>query len=164
MKKFLLILSVLSLGLIISCENESNEYNLNSNKNSFFDVELGKITYNNGKKTFNITLSRERFFKNFKNTLKETGLNLEPVDFYVFEDNNKNYLRVISKKNYITTVELISINNTFRTGKTSCTSVACASGGGCIPDGSYCTKCNPSDPGLAGDCTRTTSNELTPAP
>lgn len=159
MKKHILFLSLLTLFLIISCENESNEIVLNSNKETFFNTEIGKITNTNGKGTYNITESKEKLFKNFKIALKETGLNLEPIDFYVFEDNNKNYLRVLSKKDYVTTVELIPSNNTFRTGTTSCTSIACASGGGCVPNGDYCTQCTPSDPGLAGDCTRTTSKD-----
>ena len=53
-------------------------------------------------------------------------------------------------------------SNRRATGKTVCTSIACASGGGCVPNGDYCTKCVPSGvqegSGLTGDCTRSTSN------
>lgn len=143
-----------------SCEKEENINNPKTENqftemNTFFESKVGRIDG----EIISITVAEEDILSNAKKALKDTNLNLEPYKYEIFKDNNKNYLRILSKGNYVSTVELLKTpGGGLFTGGTVCTSVACASGGGCVPDGLYCTKCTPEDPTLAGDCTRSTSN------
>lgn len=70
-------------------------------------------------------------------------------------------MRYFSENDIVSTIALIKDeNDQYITGRTICKSVWSASGGGCIPDGEYCTKCERD--GVLGDCERTTISELTP--
>lgn len=156
MKKFFLVLLISTIGIYFSCEQDSGSQNESDNR--FFGSEIGNFSSYSKISDLKITTSKKQILSNAKLALNETGLIIEPEDLHTFIDNGKFFLRIMSKDNYITTVEIISVNGKAIIGETSCTSVACASGGGCVPDGLYCTKCNPTDPTLVGDCKRTTSN------
>ncbi|MCO6163304.1 hypothetical protein [Flavobacterium sp. NRK F7] len=147
--------------LLISCNSEENSLqnleNSNQKMKSFFETIVAKT---DGDK-ISLIVSQEELLESAKQSLKETDLELEPLSYEIFKDNNKNYLRIFSKNKYVTTIELVKVSNsTYATGKTSCTSIACASGGGCVPNGNYCTECKSPDPSTVGDCKRTTTNEF----
>jgi hypothetical protein len=127
---------------------------------SFEDAEVGVLQ----DETPVILVSKKQILMFAEETLKDTKLNLKPFDYKIIDENNKKYLRIYSNDNYVSTIELVvTDSNVLRTGKTVCTSTACASSGGCIPDGSYCTPCiDPRTQGQPGDCVRTTSGGLTP--
>lgn len=149
--------------LLISCDKEENQTQINKNDlptkmEAFFGSTIGKI---NGDKIL-ITVSKEDLLYNAKNAISDSELDLQPFSFEVIKENNKNYLRIYSKKNYVSTIELlISQNKYVSLAETSCTSIACASGGGCVPDGLYCTKCvvDAGSP-YAPDCKRTTTEPI----
>ncbi|RZK04295.1 MAG: hypothetical protein EOO46_16910 [Flavobacterium sp.] len=154
------------VGLLSSCDEEPSSgkqdqrIGLKLQKmSSFTDAEIGILE----NKQLKILVSKNQILSYAKEALRDTKLNLTPIDYKIIEDNNKNYIRVFSKNNYVSTAELIiNENGVLKVGKTVCTSTACASGGGCIPNGSYCTACTPpNSPGLpgSGDCTRTTTGD-----
>ena len=77
----------------------------------------------------------------------------------------KKHLRFYYKDNYVLTIDLLELNSVdgrVGTGKTVYTSQACATWGGCVPNGNYCTPCVPptvqTGSGLTGDYSPSTSN------
>tara|TARA_R110002051_G_C8500837_1_gene464737 strand:- start:137 stop:643 length:507 start_codon:yes stop_codon:yes gene_type:complete len=162
MKKcfYLLVLSL----VFTSCQTEDT----NSDSNSLelkadfeFKTLVGSkiATEKNGKIILNV--SDERILETFKKFNTTNNLQLEPKSFKVINVDGNNYIRFYNKNNQVSTISLIKGNdNYYTTGSTVCTSTACASGGGCIPNGDYCTKCRPegTPPGSPDrDCTRTTT-------
>lgn len=163
-KKPLLALSVFTLLLVafIACNKDEGENSNSGNvelkkMESFEDAEIGILE---GKK-MNIMVSKKQLLDYAEETLKDTKLNLRPYDYKIIEENNTKYLRIYSNNNYVSTVELlVSEGGVLKTAKTVCTSTSCASGGGCLPNGDYCSPCSPPNaPGLpgSGDCIRTSS-------
>lgn len=124
---------------------------------AFQNAEIGILKSDEVK----ILASKSDILSLAKEDLKDTGLNLEPYDYKIENINDVKYIRVYSNDNYVSTAELIlNENGVYKVGKTVCTSKACASGGGCIPSGNYCTGCTPpSAPGVSGDCVRTTTGD-----
>jgi hypothetical protein len=162
MKKLMYLL-VLSL-VFTACQTEdtnSDSNSLTTVKNFEFKTLTGSKIANekNGKIILNV--SNEKVLSTFKNFSKQRGSNLEPESFEIFKFENKNYIRFYSKEGIVSTIALIKdSNNFYSTGLTVCESVACASGGGCIPNGDYCTKFRPegTPPGSPDrDCKRTTT-------
>ena len=147
-----------------SCKNE--EVN-------FIDTELkapvlkeligSKIAHQESDKII-LDVSDSMIMQSFKKFIEENDLKLNPQSFKVVSIDNKNYLRFYSDNNQVSTIALIKgKDNQYIVGKTVCTSTACASGGGCVPNGLYCTECippyaNPEGP-IRGDCTRVTTSE-----
>ena len=163
MKKILFLFSFLFI--LFSCETEdSNVAEATAKLESKFAYFTGSvISYEDTNKN-TIKVSDDKLMQVFKEFVKENKLNIEPLYHKIETIDGKEYLRFYSKGNYVSTVDLLetNTNQSKTTGKTVCTSVACASGGGCIPNGDYCTVCTPPNvqpgSGLTGDCTRTTSN------
>lgn len=129
----------------------------------FHGSEIGMME--NGKLVFN--KSKKSILKSFQNLPGIAELKLTPERLEVVEIDGKSYLRIYSNNNYVSTTEIImgDPNSKFHPiaeiGGTTCTSTDCASGGGCIPEGDYCTKCttyNFMGVPSTGDCTRSTSN------
>ena len=98
-------------------------------------------------------------FKAFNKTMK---LGLEPESFEIIKEDGKNYIRFYNKDNQVSMIAILKGDNKrIIIGTTICTSTACVSVGGWIPDGLYCTKCRPEGtPPKApdGDCARTASS------
>jgi len=159
-KKIAFVLGVFTLLLVsfISCNKEDGE-NANNvelkKMEAFVGAEIGIVK---GEK-MDVMVSKKQILELAEVTLKDTKLNLKPYDYKIIEENKTKYLRVYSNDNYVSTVELIVTDEgVLKTAQTVCTSTACASGGGCIPNGSYCTPCvDPRTQGQAGDCVRTTT-------
>ena len=162
MKKFNLFLVLMSL-IFASCETEDNNKDTNV---SVMDLELDfdhlinrKIGHEvNGE--VKLGVSKDKVMSAFKDFVLKTDLDLEPESFEIISIDNTNYLRFYSKNHQASTIELIiDTDNQFRTGTTVCTSSACSSCCGCVPNGTYCTKCKPqgNDSPIEGDCKRTTT-------
>ena len=153
---------VFSILVFIACNKEDSNENENSvsqkskleKMDSFFGAKIAEIN----DKEVKVTVSKNDILQFANEALNDTHLNLKPYDYKIVEENGLKYLRILSDRNYVSTVELIENDSTLRIGKTVCTSTACASGGGCIPNGIYCTSCVRSN-GLPGDCTRTTTGD-----
>lgn len=155
--------SFIVLMLLLSCNNEENVDGqreasrrvMLKTMESFGDAEIG---IREGNK-LQIVVSKKQILDYAKEALKDTRLNLTPYDYKIIEQDGQNYIRVFSNNNYVSTAELLEgENGILRIGKTVCTSTQRATGGGCVPNGVYCTPCIPPNaPGLSGDCTRTTT-------
>ena len=117
-------------------ENQSSETLLENFTGSEIAIEdKGKVSLN---------FSDEIIMNSFKKFNSKMELGLEPERFEVINIDNKNYLRFYSKKKQVSTIALVQLDNKrIVLGETVCTSIACATGGGCISDGCYCTKCRP---------------------
>ncbi len=166
MKKVLMLFCAFTL-VTFSCEQENSSQNSDEvelNKSiSFENLTNSKIgVENKGKVELNV--SDEKIMETFRNFVKINELELVPRSFEVVNIDNANYLRFYSDNNQVSTIALLkNENGEFQTGTTVCTSVACASGGGCVPSGVYCTKCLPLGPdGPSGDCKRTTTVVIDP--
>ncbi len=162
MKKIFFLFSFLFV--LFSCEtDEKNLVDATAKLDAKFASFTGSIiSYEDNDKNV-VKVSDGKLMQVFKKFVADNKLNLEPLHYKIETIDDKEYLRVYSKNNYVSTVDLIKTDSNRRaTGKTVCTSIACASGGGCVPNGDYCTKCVPSGvqegSGLTGDCTRSTSN------
>ncbi|QTE21676.1 hypothetical protein [Polaribacter cellanae] len=148
--------------ILVACQTEDNKGN-----DSLAKFEINKLT--NSKIAFEdegkliLNVSDHKILETFKAFNKTMELQLDPERFEIIKVEDKNYLRFFSKNNQVSTIALEKgSDNIYRTGSTVCTSTACASGGGCIPNGNYCTKCRPEGtPPKApdGDCRRTTTGE-----
>jgi len=152
---------------LISCntDNESNESDelFENNSKSFeelINTQIGSIEDNK----ISLDISDENLLESFRIHAKRR--NIDPENFKVVKIDLKWYLRFYNKDESVTTIALIKSKNPesgrIYLGNTECTSSACSSGGGCVPDGLYCTECNPpsthDDSGIKGDCSRTTSS------
>jgi len=163
MKKIsLLFLMVFSLIIITSCESDENKDSIRSTNE--ISSELKSLTNgeigvkNNGKATLGV--NEDEILKVAKEFMARTDLKLEPISAKIEFINDRTYLRIYSKEDYVSTVELTYNHSTgtYWTESTVCTSRVCASAGGCLPNGQYCTECRYGNDGnLKGDCSRSTS-------
>lgn len=152
---------VFTVLFIYSCINDNGNSTQNNSKQSAnvekMDAFFGaKIAVNNSK-DLKVVVSKQDILKYAEVALKDTKLNLIPQDYQIISENGKKYLRILSNDNYVSTVELTLEGNNYKVANTVCTSTVCASGGGCIPDGNYCTPCKFSNGLPSSDCTRTTT-------
>lgn len=173
MRKSLFILLLFSF--LFSCENENVKQenssvvevelarkNLSSNSTAIYNFDEltdSAIGYDdNG--TIKLAVSNEKILETFFWFSKLHSSKLTPKSFEVIEIDGLNYLRFYSENDIVSTIALIkNENDQYITGRTVCETVWCASGGGCIPDGVYCTKCV--NDGVRGDCKRSTTSEPT---
>lgn len=164
MKKVILFFIVI---FIASCHSEDYEITKTpDSSNKIENLNLSKIGTKKGDDIV-LNVSKEMLLEVFRADSKKYILGINPVSCKIEKINAKDYLRFYNEDKTVSTIELlVDGNGNVTTGKTICTSDICATGGGCIPDGQYCTKCQPpgqppAHPG--GDCLRTTI-ELTPDP
>ncbi len=159
MKKYFVLLFVLSL-FTFSCEQEDrNSNSMESDSNVNFERLTNSLVgfEKNGKIDLNV--SDDNIMKTFKKFAFDSRLELEPESFELIKVDNQSYLRFYSKDHKASTIALIKgDDNQYRTGDTVCTSSACSACCGCLPNGSYCTECRPYGPNnpQKGDCTRST--------
>lgn len=158
MKKSFYLLIVVPF-LLLSCENNRiEENNDNSSKSTLSEMPelLGSEIALMKDSVVQLTVSESSVMAAAKSFFKKTDLQTEPVSFKIIDVNNNKYLRFYNEDNTLSTIELIvdSTSHKIILGSTICTSDVCVSGGGCVPDGVYCTECN----GGLGDCKRTTSS------
>lgn len=161
MKRINILFFCLIVIISMSCENENNSNVVNNYEfeDTFKSIIGSKIgIFDNGK--INLKVPDEKILKSFNDFNLKYDINKNYSSLEVFTVNDKNYIRFFSDDNYVSTVALLlDDNNTVITGNTVCTSEACATGGGCIPNGDYCTPCKPQgdDSPAVGDCKRTTT-------
>lgn len=147
----------------ISCQTEDrNQEILESKTISNFDFKtfIDSPIAINGNGILRLNVTEDNILNVFKEYINNYKLNLKPESFKIVTIENKKYLRFYNSDNSVSTIELIQDkDNIYKTGSTVCTSTSCASGGGCVPEGVYCTKCQPYGPDspITGDCVRTTS-------
>jgi hypothetical protein len=108
-----------------------------------------------------VTISEKSLLNSFNAFSKKNQLNKYALSFEVLKIDGKFFLRFHNQDESSSTIELIgnegyskpsnTLTMSFETGETVCTSAACASCCGCVPDGDYCTECT------KGGCSRTTS-------
>lgn len=162
--KNLIILILMSL-VFTACQTEDNkEEAVSSNLETTFEFkELTNSAIGiekDGK--IELRVSNEKLMSTFTKFTKTHSPDLKPVSFEVLEIDNKSYLRYYSEDNMVSTIALIKgEDNQYRTEGTVCETRACASGGGCVPDGLYCTECTIGG-GLPGDCKRITTGPSDP--
>ncbi|SDB54614.1 hypothetical protein SAMN03097699_2042 [Flavobacteriaceae bacterium MAR_2010_188] len=168
MKKHPLFL-ILSLALVFSCTDDVN--NKRDHDMSIFSAKgytESKIAYSEDGE-IKIAVDDNALLYAF-NQYSETNRLGEPADRYeVFAYEGENFIRFFHKDGSMSTTALIPANENMKTsgnmiymtGCTTCTSSDCNSGGGCVPNGCYCTPCKPPSlpPGnpYEGDCLRSTS-------
>ena len=161
MKKIIYLL--LLTFVFTACTNDDSKLENNIEEFSFKEFTGSKIAYES-KGELKLNVSKQQILKTFSNYSKKYGESLEPETFKIIKLDNKNYLRLYSKNSTVSTVALIKdSDNFYKTGSTVCETKACASGGGCIPNGDYCTKCRPEGtPTQApdGDCKRTSTGPV----
>ncbi|MDG5490735.1 hypothetical protein [Psychroserpens sp. SPM9] len=127
---------------------------------SFKRLTNSKIGYEKDGKV-KLDVSDEKIMASFRKYIAIADLEIEPQYCKVITIHSKNYLRFYGKDMQVSTIALIkNSDNEYRTGNTVCTSTACASCCGCLPDGDYCTKCTryqslPGGP--TNDCKRSTT-------
>lgn len=85
---------------------------------------------------------------------------LNPKSFEIIKIDELYYLRYFSENDIVSKIALIKHKYDQYIQERRYATVRCASGGGCIPDGQYCTECERN--GIPGDCKRTTTSEPTP--
>jgi hypothetical protein len=159
MKKIICLL-LLSF-IFTSCLNDDSKVENYSTETTLKNFTGSEIAIEE-KDEIVLNVSYDKIMTSFKAFNKTMKLGLEPESFEIIKEDGKSYIRFYSKDNQVSTIALLKGDNKrIIIGTTVCTSTACASGGGCIPDGLFCTKCRPEGtPPKApdGDCTRTTSS------
>jgi len=153
------IVLLFSLVFISSCNSdETNKRNDVSAKafNELMGNEIG--TLNKGEVLLDISNEKLLSLYNFQ----KLDENIKSERFEVVKFDSKNYIRFYNNDKSVSTIALIEnkSNKKIILGQTECTSVQCATGGGCLPNGDYCTKCVPEGAqpgsGITGDCKRKT--------
>lgn len=155
-----IIILAISILTIVSCNRDDNSER--DSIESSFDTFINSTVAVENNGVVELNYGNDKILDVFQKFSNKTKLGLQAESLSVETFNDKNYLRIYSKQNKVSTVALIKDENgQYRTGDTICTSSDCASGGGCLPEGSYCTKCYPegtqSRGPITGDCTRTSS-------
>ncbi|WP_299769102.1 hypothetical protein [uncultured Dokdonia sp.] len=159
MKKLLLAVIAITF-LFTSCETENETFETSTSdlvfkfENDFTNSIIGE---GNGD-SFQLLVSDASIMKAAKTFVEKQELDLVPESYKIEIIDGKEYLRIYSNDSFVSTIALIiDSERGFRTtGSTVCTSSSCASGGGCVPRGEYCTKCTE----LAKECHRTTTGEI----
>ncbi len=146
---------ILIVGLIWACNSEdpnTPSLELNSIINTSIAVENAN--------DIELSFEASKVLDVFNKFSEKYDLGIRSTALEIIEVDKEKYLRFYGEENMVSTIALIKEpNGSYRSGETVCTTVNCASGGGCIPSGSYCTECRPHGPsGPLGDCKRTTSN------
>ncbi len=144
--------------IFFSCEKE----NTNLETFNFDSLTKSKIAVEkNGKLELNV--KKENLLNAYKDFNETYGNDVKVKSFKLIEVDSKPYLRFFNEDETVSTIAINKTENGYYvTGTTVCKSKKCASGGGCIPNGEYCTKCRPegTPPGAPdGDCERTTSSD-----
>ncbi len=143
---------------VVATEMARKNLSINSTKTFNFDeLTNTAIGYDNeGKVELGVT--DYKIMETFILYSKLHNSQLNPKSFEIIEIDELHYLRFFSEDDIVSTIALVKDgNDQYITGRTICESKRCASGGGCIPDGQYCTKCEVNT--LPGDCKRTTISE-----
>lgn len=150
MKKVILLFIVI---FIASCQSGDNEItNTTDRSNKIERLNLSEIGTKKGNDIV-LNVSKEMLLEVFRADSKRYMLEINPVSCKIEKINEKDYLRFYNEDDTVSTIELlVDRNGNVTTGSTICTSKICATGGGCVPDGQYCTKCEAE----GEDCLRTT--------
>lgn len=160
MKKIILMLSVVALALT-GCENDVNQEQTVDSKFEIKTITSTPIgVLDNGEFKLNVDekelmVAAQNFSNKYEDGEKMMSYKVETIDGNL-------YLRFYGENETISTVainrSIAKGGGSFDLGETVCKSTAYASGGGCVPNGEYCTPCRPYiNPDRVGDCSRTTT-------
>ncbi|ARN76858.1 hypothetical protein BST97_01940 [Nonlabens spongiae] len=161
MKKILSLIGIILIAA--SCErdnadsNESQIFERNLELKSVMNSKIGKIDSDGA---IHLTATDASIRIEAQKFLRKGDEKASLVEYHVEDIDGKSYLRWSGDNNKVATVALNvnPQNGDVSLGETVCESTRCASGGGCVPDGQYCTECRPYGPsGVKGDCKRTTT-------
>jgi len=159
------ILFILLVALIFqACENDNNTEDESVDFNLSFDKLTNSKVGQELNGEFVLGVSNKSLLSTYKKFATKFNSDIEVQSVAVITIDNKKYLRFYFDNGMISTIAIIKDRNgLYHTGNTICESVDCASGGGCIPEGVYCTECKPNRPSqpisTKGDCKRTTIGE-----
>lgn len=162
MKK-LFFLMIMSLSLLSCSEDiqEKDQADLQLAEEFSGKDFIGSTVATLEKDKIKFRLNEVELLNSFNKYAKERNLNLNAISYGIIEADNNFYLRFYNDDNSVSTVALKRSgqfskshngNELIETGNTVCTSKACATCCGCLPDGDYCTRCE-----MGEDCTRSTS-------
>lgn len=155
----LILITILSFFILSSCLEEDSSSTDSVKTLKIENLINSKVAYEKDGK-ISLGVKDSDLMKAFQDFVFISDLKLKPESFELLSIDNMNYLRFYSDNHKASTIELIKSDDGFYfTGNTVCTSSACSSCCGCVPNGLYCTECKPYGPDspLKGDCTRTTS-------
>ena len=168
MKKILLLFGILIISL--SCESDetnsddSQMFTRNIELKSMMKAQVGKI---DNKGIIHLTATDASIRQQAQMFLRKSDENANLTEYHVESIDDKEYLRWSGDNGRVATVALIinPQNGDVSLGETVCESNACSDGGGCVPNGLYCTSCipNPALPNYKGDCKRTTTGGQDPS-
>ncbi|MEO0468642.1 MAG: hypothetical protein AAF206_03405 [Bacteroidota bacterium] len=160
MKKSIYLL-VAMLFTLVACQQE--QLDVPTEPGNIFQSQLAKMV--DGK--LKLTIEQGAILAAAQEIDVVQRLQLIPQEAKITEIDGKHYLRIFSSEDYISTMELIADPASplgFVAADVICSSSDCASGGGCIPDGQYCTKCVVGQDWWGndkyGDCDRTTISRV----
>ncbi|MBO3097099.1 hypothetical protein [Gelidibacter pelagius] len=143
---------------VIATEKAEENFTVNARSAYNFDeLTNTAIGYdNNG--VVELGVSKQKVMETFIMFSMLHNEELKPKSFEIITIDDFHYLRFYSEDDIVSTIALIkNDNDQYITGRTVCETKRCADGGGCIPNGDYCTPCVRND--VPGDCKRTTISE-----
>ncbi len=151
---------IVALFLVIlvfsSCVNNDDSFDHENIDSSFKEITNSTVGYENNEEVI-FAVSKELILEKFIEFAKENNIDIIPTSFEVIEIEGKKYLRFYGDHTASTIALFKDRNNKYITGSTICTSSACAFGGGCLPEGKFCTACKPKE-GNSYDCLKTTTD------
>lgn len=165
MKNTFFLFSLITL--LVACSNEiANKVDLTPEQKLEFSAKNFVNTTIAYEKNDEIKLGvdKDDLLNSFNDYSKKFEIGSDAKSYLIEEIDGKNYLRFYHKDNngldQVSTVALIMTKKDtknslvkYKTGLTTCTTTVCNNCCGCVPDGSYCTRCQLDT--LA--CTRTTT-------
>lgn len=156
--KLKFLMSVLFCTTLISCGTVSTDQTpTESEIAEMSDFTYTKIAIEENGVT-KLLVTENSVLKSAKRFSKLIGQDTNPQSLIIETIGEKKYLRIINDDKTVSTVELmLDESNIYTTGGTICRSNFNSSGGGCIPEGLYCTPLTPGKNGTTGGCERTTT-------
>jgi hypothetical protein len=153
--------------LIVSCTSDkaTNKELLSKSFQDLMNLEIGKLIDDE----IVLDIRNQDLMEKFQDYTDRIKLDVKPTNVEILTLDSNHYLRFQNSNNSFSTIALITVFYPnlekpyigVELGSTICTSLICAGGGGCLPNGDYCTQCEKdadSDVPTDSKCTRSTSN------
>jgi len=160
MKKLFILLLVFAT---FSCSNENdlNEMEDTISKNFSIEKFIGSAVAYKSNNEIKLGVSETKIINSFNKYSERVNLGKRAISMELLNIDDQNYFRFYNEDNSVSTVAVTSVgsaqDDVVIVGQTVCTSSACSNGGGCLPNGPYCTKCTRD----RDDCQRSTSTTTT---
>lgn len=117
------------------------------------DSEIGI----NASGKFKLSVDEKSIVTSAKEFYSMYNLGYEPINAKIVKIENKMYLRIFNKDNFVSTIELVlNSDNHYKTAKTICTSQTNL--GGCVPVNNACMPTNNTSKSSNLNCSRTTTS------